>query len=177
LGTKAAPLLGSENRGCVILCICSVSNRNVSAALSLLNNVYNSIYSTNQQLTLYVTDYEIGLSPQVYVTVGFFLMPYVSAVEMSYSIGIDVSTVALIDNKGVWAHCKNRFRLNGSGQLLYTEPQIQNKYSRNETGRPHSLSTIHVSVSDLYVPKIGPQTQYSKIGKPIVGVSKSLTDT
>jgi hypothetical protein len=43
-GTKATPLLGSENRGCVIL---SVSYRNVSAALSLLNKVCNSIYTRN----------------------------------------------------------------------------------------------------------------------------------
>ena len=40
-GTKATPLLGSENRGGVIL---SVSNINVSAAFSLLNKVCNSIY-------------------------------------------------------------------------------------------------------------------------------------
>jgi hypothetical protein len=39
-GTKAASLLKSGNRGCVIL---SVSYRNVSAAL---NKVYNFIYST-----------------------------------------------------------------------------------------------------------------------------------
>jgi hypothetical protein len=50
-GTKAAPVLGPGNRGCVLL---SVTYRNVSAALSLLNKVHNSIYSTNQQLTLYV---------------------------------------------------------------------------------------------------------------------------
>ncbi len=41
-GTKAAPLLESGNRGRAIL---FVSYRNVSAALSLLNNVCNSIYS------------------------------------------------------------------------------------------------------------------------------------
>jgi hypothetical protein len=41
-GTEAAPLLGSGNRGRAIL---SVSYRNVSAALSLLNKVCNSIYS------------------------------------------------------------------------------------------------------------------------------------
>jgi hypothetical protein len=35
---------------------------------------------------------------------------------------------------------------------------------------------IHVSVSDLHIPMIGPQTQYSKIG-PIGGISTSLTDT
>ncbi len=36
---------------------------------------------------------------------------------------------------------------------------------------------IHVSVNDLYIPTIGPQTQYSKIGGPIVGIYESLTDT
>jgi hypothetical protein len=29
---------------------------------------------------------------------------------------------------------------------------------------------IHVSVSDLYSPRIGPWTLYSKIGGPIVGI-------
>jgi hypothetical protein len=38
-GTKAAPLLGSGNRGLAIL---SVSYKKASAALSLLNKVYNS---------------------------------------------------------------------------------------------------------------------------------------
>jgi hypothetical protein len=42
LGTKAAPLLGSWKRGSDML---SVSYRNVSTALSLLNKVCNSIYS------------------------------------------------------------------------------------------------------------------------------------
>ncbi len=74
----------------------------------------------------------------------FFLMPYVSAVEKSFSGGIDVNTAALIDIKGVWAHCKNRYSLSCSGQLLYTVPKIQIKYPRNESGRPRSLSTIHV---------------------------------
>jgi hypothetical protein len=36
---------------------------------------------------------------------------------------------------------------------------------------------FHVSVNNLYSPTIGPQTQYSKIGGPIVGIYKSLTDT
>ncbi len=36
---------------------------------------------------------------------------------------------------------------------------------------------IHVSVSDLYIYTIGPQMQYRKIGGPIVGIYKSLTDT
>ena len=34
----------------------------------------------------------------------------------------------------------------------------------------------HVSVSDLYNPMISPQTHYGKIGRPIVGIYKSLTD-
>jgi hypothetical protein len=29
---------------------------------------------------------------------------------------------------------------------------------------------IYVSVSNLYIPTIGPQTQYSKTGRPIVGI-------
>jgi hypothetical protein len=31
---------------------------------------------------------------------------------------------------------------------------------------------IHVSVGDLYIPTIGPQTQYSEIGGPIVRIYK-----
>jgi hypothetical protein len=34
-----------------------------------------------------------------------------------------------------------------------------------------------VSVSDLYISTICPQTQHSKIGGPIIGMYKSLTDT
>jgi hypothetical protein len=29
---------------------------------------------------------------------------------------------------------------------------------------------VHVSVSDLYIPSLDPQTQYRKIGGPIVGI-------
>jgi hypothetical protein len=36
---------------------------------------------------------------------------------------------------------------------------------------------IHVSVSDLYIPTIGPQTQYSQIVGQIMGIYKSLTNT
>ncbi len=36
---------------------------------------------------------------------------------------------------------------------------------------------IHVSVSDLYILTIGPQTYYNKIGGSIVGIYKSLTYT
>ncbi len=36
---------------------------------------------------------------------------------------------------------------------------------------------IHVSVSDLYIPRIGPHNSYSRIGRPFVGIYKSLTDT
>ena len=36
---------------------------------------------------------------------------------------------------------------------------------------------IHVSVSDLYIPRIGPHISCSRIGRSIVGICKSLTDT
>ncbi len=36
---------------------------------------------------------------------------------------------------------------------------------------------IHVSVSDLYIPMIGPHISCSRIDRPIVGIYKSLTDT
>ncbi len=35
---------------------------------------------------------------------------------------------------------------------------------------------IHVSVSDLYIPMIGPRMHYSKIGGSIVRIYKSLKD-
>ncbi len=35
---------------------------------------------------------------------------------------------------------------------------------------PNFYEYIPVSVSDLYIPTIGPKTQYSKIGRPTVGV-------
>jgi hypothetical protein len=35
---------------------------------------------------------------------------------------------------------------------------------------------IHVSVSDLYIPTISSQTQYSKRGGQTVGIYKSLTE-
>ncbi len=36
---------------------------------------------------------------------------------------------------------------------------------------------IHVSVSDLYSPRIFPHISYSRKGRPIVGIYNSLTDT
>jgi hypothetical protein len=36
---------------------------------------------------------------------------------------------------------------------------------------------IYVPVSDLYIPKIDPHISYSRIGRSIVGIYKSLTDT
>jgi hypothetical protein len=36
---------------------------------------------------------------------------------------------------------------------------------------------IYVSVNDLYIPRIGPHISCSKIGRSIVGIYKSLTDT
>ncbi len=36
---------------------------------------------------------------------------------------------------------------------------------------------IHVPVSDLYIPRIGPHISCSRIGRQKVGIDKSLTDT
>ncbi len=36
---------------------------------------------------------------------------------------------------------------------------------------------FHVSVSDLYIPRIGPHSSFSRTGRSIVGIYKSLTDT
>jgi hypothetical protein len=36
---------------------------------------------------------------------------------------------------------------------------------------------IHVSVSDLYIPRIGPHISSSRNGSSIVGIYNSLTDT
>ncbi len=36
---------------------------------------------------------------------------------------------------------------------------------------------IHVSVSDLYIPRISPHISCSRIGRSMVGIYKSLTDT
>jgi hypothetical protein len=44
---------------------------------------------------------------------------------------------------------------------------------RNETV---SSFHIHVSVSDLYIPRIGLPICCSKVGRPILGIYKSLTD-
>jgi hypothetical protein len=44
----------------------------------------------------------------------------------------------------------------------------------------HGLSPnfhFHVSVSDLYIPRIGPHISSSRKGRPIVGIYNSLTDT
>ncbi len=59
-----------------------------------------------------------------------------------------------------------------------TVQKIRKKYSQVMKLRGLIPSFyIHVSVSILYIPTIGPQTQYSKIGGPIVGIYKSVTDT
>ncbi len=36
---------------------------------------------------------------------------------------------------------------------------------------------IHVSMSDLCIPRIGPHISSSRKGRPIVGIYNSLTDT
>ncbi len=43
--------------------------------------------------------------------------------------------------------------------------------------RPQPNFHIHVSMSDLYIPRIGPHIPSSRKGRPIVGIYNSLTDT
>ncbi len=50
-------------------------------------------------------------------------------------------------------------------------------YRKFETNIPRIETARPVAVSDSNIPNIGPQTQYSKMGVPIVGINKSLTDT
>jgi hypothetical protein len=56
--------------------------------------------------------------------------------------------------------------------ILYRK--FEKNISRKETARPRSqflhtyMYNVYVSVS--YIPKIGPQTQYSKLGRLIVGI-------
>ncbi len=62
--------------------------------------------------------------------------------------------------------------------LPYTATAIPFKYSFSgncEASAPNFH--IHVSVSDLYVPRIGPHISSSRKGRPIVGIYNSLTDT
>ncbi len=42
--------------------------------------------------------------------------------------------------------------------------------------RPQPQFNIHVSVSDLYSPRIGLCISSSRVGRPIMGIYKSLTD-
>ena len=46
--------------------------------------------------------------------------------------------------------------------------KFEKNIPRNETAGLVPNFHIHVSVSDLYIPTIGLQTQYSKIGRPIM---------
>jgi hypothetical protein len=47
---------------------------------------------------------------------------------------------------------------------------------RNETARPCSQFLYSCICEHLYNPTISPQTHHGKIGRPIVGIYKSLTD-
>jgi hypothetical protein len=63
--------------------------------------------------------------------------------------------------------------------LFYALHQkFETNISRNETARPRSQNfCIHVSVSDLYFPTIGPPILLCYDCGLIVGIDKSLTDT
>ncbi len=41
----------------------------------------------------------------------------------------------------------------------------------------HKITNHEMNKRNKYIPSISPQTQYSKIGGPIVGTNKSITDT
>ncbi len=57
-----------------------------------------------------------------------------------------------------------------------TKISFMSSFSGNCAG-PNFGFHIHVSVSDLYIPRIGPHISCSRIGRPIVWIHKSLTDT
>jgi hypothetical protein len=70
-----------------------------------------------------------------------------------------------------------------AGTIRHTANALHRKFkiyiSRNETAWPCSqfVHSCTVSVIDLYIPTMGPQTQYSKIDGPIIGMYKSLIFT
>jgi hypothetical protein len=61
-------------------------------------------------------------------------------------------------------------------QIHFTENSKQIIPEMKLRGLVHNFY-IHVSVSNLCIPMIGPQMQYRKIGGPIVGIYKWLTDS
>ncbi len=62
---------------------------------------------------------------------------------------------------------KYKINITHTANVLYRKFEIN--IPRNET-IPNFY--IHVSVCDLHIPMIGLQTQYRKIGGPIVGINK-----
>ncbi len=53
---------------------------------------------------------------------------------------------------------------------LHCTGNSKKNISRNETARPHSQYLHSCICEDLYILTIVPQTQYSKIGRPCVGI-------
>jgi hypothetical protein len=69
-------------------------------------------------------------------------------------------------------------RMHRAFTSFYTATKIPIMYSQKRNSAASVLIIhIHVSVSDLYIPRIGPPISCSRIGRPIVGLHKSLTDT
>ncbi len=59
----------------------------------------------------------------------------------------------------------------------HTVRKIQLMYSLSGNGADSApILYIHVSVSDLYIPRIGPHISSSSIGRPMVEIYKSLTE-
>ncbi len=64
-------------------------------------------------------------------------------------------------------------------KILYTVTKIPFMYPFSGNCATSCIPNfhIHVSVTDLYIPRIGPHFSCSRIGRSIVGIYKSLTDT
>ncbi len=60
-----------------------------------------------------------------------------------------------------------------AGLLLHCNEKSPEKELRGLSPHFH----IHVSVSDVYIPRIGPHFSSRRIGRPMVGIYNTLTDT
>jgi hypothetical protein len=73
-----------------------------------------------------------------------------------------------LEGKSLW--------VTGTGLLTATKIPFMYSFSGNCTAFSPNFHN-HVSLSDLYVPRISPHISYSRIGRLIAGIFKSLTDT
>jgi hypothetical protein len=73
---------------------------------------------------------------------------YNSCVGVQYMLVISVNDIG-----SVYKECLLYLRVKNVSYTLYRK--LYFCIPRNETARPHSQSYIHVSVSNLYIPRIG----------------------